>query len=85
MITPLLGPGVRELRLTRGDESAWLTLDGGLSATSLAFLPAAAAAGAGVAYVPYFAAEAFVARGELVRVLPEWGRRGGLAVAAVGP
>lgn len=72
IVTPQLGPGIREIRMTCGEASARIALDGGLQATSMAFLPAAAAAGAGVAYVPFFAAQAFVDRGELVRVLGAW-------------
>lgn len=71
-VSPELGPGIRAFQMTCGEASASIALEGGLQATSVAFLPAAAAAGAGVAYVPFFAAEAFVARGELVRVLSAW-------------
>ncbi|MCB9680634.1 MAG: LysR family transcriptional regulator [Alphaproteobacteria bacterium] len=66
--------GPMPLRMTQAGTGAHLELrfQAPLRSSSLTFPPTAAALGAGIAYVPFFAAAARVARGELVPVLPGW-------------
>ena len=63
----------RDWRLHRGAEEVPVLVSGSTSSTSTRALAEAAAAGRGVVYLPDFAVKGHVDRGELVRVLPEWG------------
>lgn len=63
-------PGVWTFR--RGKAKAAVELDGALFVNSSLALATAAAEGAGVALLPYFAAQEGLVSGRLTRLLPEW-------------
>jgi DNA-binding transcriptional LysR family regulator len=79
---PEAGKNVWRLSGPHGDETVEVT--GPIGADEMAFLVQAARAGAGVALLPDLAVARDVGEGELVKVLPEYGMKGG-AVHLVSP
>jgi DNA-binding transcriptional LysR family regulator len=64
-----------EWSLSRGEETARVTVSGALAVRSFAALLHAARSGLGVAMAPEPLTEEWLRRGDLVRVLPEWSSR----------
>lgn len=73
----ILFRGMSKLRLESGSEVASFKPVGRLECDDMSFARAAARAGSGIGILPTFLAEADVAAGQLVRVLPRWNIRSG--------
>ena len=69
--------GAVRLRLEARGRTSLLKPRGRVSADDMSFIHRAARAGAGLAVLPTFLANANVASGELVRVMPRWSIAGG--------
>jgi DNA-binding transcriptional LysR family regulator len=69
-------PGPSHILLTRGQEEVRLALRPSIRASDFACVVRLAVAGAGIAFMPTMLAGEWIARRELVQLLPEWGFRG---------